>query len=126
MDAVIGYKIRKVREIKNLSQKYMADKLSVSQSHYSDMENCKTDISEEKLEEIARILEVNPDTIKNFNDQVVFNACSQSGYYNTNNINSTEKIEDLYKEIIKAKDEHILQLQKEIQSLREEIEFIRK
>lgn len=118
MESVIGYKIRKVREIKNLSQKYMADKLSVSQSHYSDIENCKTEISDEKLEEIARVLEVNTDTIKNFNDQVVFNACSQSGYYNTNNIHvPIEKIENLYKEIIKAKDQYISQLQKEIESL---------
>ena len=81
MDTVIGYKIRKVREIKNLSQSYMADKLSISQSSYSDIENCKTKISEEKLNEIARVLEVDSETIKNFNDQVVFNACSQSGYY---------------------------------------------
>lgn len=121
MGTVIGYKIRKVREIKNLSQKYMANKLSVSQSHYSDIENCKTEISEEKLEEIARILEVNPDTIKNFNDQVVFNACSQSGFSNTYNIqHPVEKIEELYKEIIKAKDEHIRQLQKEIESLKKD------
>jgi|SRR5690606_5208631 len=118
MNSVIGYKIRKVREIKNLSQKYIADKLSVSQSHYSDIENCKTEISDEKLEEIARILEVSSDTIKNFNDQVVFNACSQSGYYNTNNIHPMEKMEFLYQEIIKSKDELILQLQKEIQSLK--------
>lgn len=121
MDSVIGYKIRKVREIKNLSQKYMADKLSVSQSHYSDIENCKTILSEEKLEEIARILEVSTDTIKNFNDQVLFNACSQSGYYNTNNINPIEKLDFLYQEIIKSKDELILQLQKEIQSLKERL-----
>lgn len=125
MDSVVGYKIRKIREIKNFSQKYMADKLSISQSFYSDIENCKTEISNEKLEEIARILEVNSDTIKNFNDQVIFNTCSQSGYYNTNNIFSIEKIEALYKEISKVKDEHILQLQNIIQSLKEEIDFIR-
>ncbi len=119
MDSVIGYKIRKVREIKNLSQKYMADKLSISQSSYSDIENCKTFLSDEKLEEIARILEVTPDTIKNFNDQVVFNACSQSGYYNVNNINQIEKIELLYKEIIKTKDEQISQLLNLIQILKE-------
>lgn len=107
MNNVIEYKIRKVREIKNFSQKYMADKLSVSQSHYSDIENCKTEISEEKLEDIARILEVDSDTIRNFNDQVVFNACSQSGYYNVNNIHPFEKTEELYKEIIKEKDEQI-------------------
>lgn len=126
MDTVIGYKIRKVREIKNLSQSYMADKLSISQSSYSDIENCKTKISEEKLNEIARVLEVDSETIKNFNDQVVFNACSQSGYYNTNNITSTAKIEELYKEIIKSKDEQILQLQEQLLSLKNELGLFRK
>ncbi|ADX67154.1 MULTISPECIES: helix-turn-helix domain-containing protein [Flavobacteriales] len=125
MDTVIGYKIRKVREIKNLSQSYMADKLSISQSSYSDIENCKTKISEEKLNEIARVLEVDSETIKNFNDQVVFNACSQSGYYNTNNITSTAKIEELYKELIKSKDEQILQLQEQLLSLKNELRLLR-
>lgn len=115
----LGNNIRKIREIKNFSQNYMADKLLISQSSYSDMENCKTSITEERLEEIAQILGVSSETIKNFNDQVVFNACSQSGYFNVNNLNYSEKIEALYKELLQSKDEIISQLKKEIEVLKQ-------
>jgi len=76
----IGYKIRRVREFKNLSQQYVADKLSVSQSTYSDMENGKIIVSEEKLAMIANVLDVSVDVINEYNDQVVFNSCTQSIY----------------------------------------------
>ncbi|MBI3233269.1 MAG: helix-turn-helix transcriptional regulator, partial [Bacteroidetes bacterium] len=66
----LGYKIRRVREFKNLSQQYVADKLSVSQSTYSDMENGKIAVSEEKLAMIANVLDVSVDVINEYNDQV--------------------------------------------------------
>ncbi len=107
MEQTLGLKIRKVREIKNFSQQYVADKLSVSQSTYSDIENGKTPISEEKLTLIANILDVSVDVIKEFNDQVVFNSCIQSGYINHNYIQPVEKIEQLYKDMLEIQEKRI-------------------
>jgi len=106
----IGYKIRRVREFKNLSQQYVADKLSVSQSTYSDMENGKIIVSEEKLAMIANVLDVSVDVINEYNDQVVFNSCTQSGYINTNNINPIDKIEEIYKQLIEVHEKRITEL----------------
>ena len=106
----IGYKIRRVREFKNLSQQYVADKLSVSQSTYSDMENGKIAVSEEKLAMIANVLDVSVDVINEYNDQVVFNSCTQSGYINTNNINPIDKIEEVYKQILEVHEKRITDL----------------
>lgn len=106
----IGYKIRRVREFRNLSQQYVADKLSVSQSTYSDMENGKIAVSEEKLAMIANVLDVSVDVINEYNDQVVFNSCTQSGYINTNNINPIDKIEEIYKQIIEVHEKRITDL----------------
>ncbi|GAA0876479.1 hypothetical protein GCM10009118_28890 [Wandonia haliotis] len=125
MDHTIGLKIRKVRELKNFSQQYVADKLSVSQGYYSDIENCKTNISEERLNEISNILDVNPDAIKSFNDQVVFNSCSQSGYLNTYNI-PFDKIDKLYEEIIRSHEQRIEDLQKVIEAKNQIIELLEK
>lgn len=112
MDKTIGLKIRKVREIKNFSQEYVANKLSISQSAYSNIENGKTSITNENLTDIATILDVTPEVIEGFNDQVVFNSCSQSGYINTNNItNPVEKIENLYEEVISQLKERISNLE---------------
>lgn len=110
MDKAIGLKIRKVREIKNFSQRYVADKLSVSQGAYSDMENGKIPITTKRLESIAHILEVTPEVIEGFNDQVVFNSCSQSGQFNTYHISSVEK-EELYQEVVAQLKERIRNLE---------------
>lgn len=110
MSVPLGYKIRRVREFKNLSQQYVADELSVSQSTYSDMENGKIAVSEEKLAMIASVLDVSVDIIKEYNDQVVFNSCTQSGYINTNNINPIDKIDELYKKIIEVHEKRITDL----------------
>jgi transcriptional regulator with XRE-family HTH domain len=106
----LGYKIRRVREFKNLSQQYVADKLSVSQSTYSDMENGKITVSDEKLAMIANVLDVSVDVINEYNDQVVFNSCTQSGYINTNNINPIDKIEEIYKQLIEVHEKRITEL----------------
>lgn len=49
---VVGFKINKVRALKNFSRRYVADKLSVNQSAYSDMENGKIAVSNDKRIEI--------------------------------------------------------------------------
>jgi transcriptional regulator with XRE-family HTH domain len=114
MYSSLGVKIRKVRELRDFSQSFVADKLSVSQGYYSDLENGRKGISEQRLSQIASILEVDKEIIRNFNDQVVFNSCQQSGYINTIN-NPLDKIDELYNKIIASKDERIADLTKIIQ-----------
>ena len=107
METTIGYKIRKVRKIKGLSQQYVAKKLGISQAAYSSIESGKTNVNEKKLECIAAAIDVEPDVIKNFNEQVVFNSCTQSSFSNTDYINSLEKIQKVYKKLLKEKDARI-------------------
>lgn len=127
MDKLIGFKIRKVREIKNFSQDYVADKLLISQSTYSDIENGKQDISKEKLKRIATILEVTPEIIENFSEHVIFNSCSQSCVSNTYNItNPIEKINELHKELIEQLKERIKTLQDNLKSKDELIQLLKK
>lgn len=126
MDQLIGLKIRKVREIKNFSQGYVADKLSVSQSTYSDIECGKSTISREKLEEIAAVLEVSPDIIENFSEQVVFKSCNQSGVSNTYHItNPIEKINQLYEELIEQFKARISALESNLETKEEMIRMLR-
>jgi transcriptional regulator with XRE-family HTH domain len=111
--------------LRNLSQDYVADKLSLSQSYYSDLENGKRPISDKKLNQIAKVFEVEPDIIKHFNDQVIFNSCQQSGYFNTNNINPLDRIVELYTKLIQSKDERIKDLQNTIVEKNEMIEYLK-
>lgn len=118
MENTIGLKIKKIRELKNIGQQYIAEQLNMSQSSYSDLENGKTKISDEKLNRIAQILDISADAIKNFNDSVVFNYSPQSGYINTNHINPTEQIQQLYERLLKEKDEQISILKSTINDLK--------
>lgn len=54
----IGYKIRKVREAKSLSQKQVALSINMDQSQYSKIEKGKTDPSCSTMEKIAKALGV--------------------------------------------------------------------
>ena len=54
----IGPKIRKIRKIKDLSLENMAFELGITTSAYSKIEREECNISIKRLEEIARILEV--------------------------------------------------------------------
>ncbi|MDD3743016.1 MAG: helix-turn-helix transcriptional regulator [Lentimicrobiaceae bacterium] len=54
----LGRSLRKLRELKDYSQEYMAGKLGVSQVTYSRIENDKTKLDIARLNEIAEILDV--------------------------------------------------------------------
>jgi len=54
----VSYKIRKLRESKDLKQKHVADELNISESAYSKIERGITDPSIGRLEQIAKILGV--------------------------------------------------------------------
>ncbi len=54
----LGTKIKKIRELRNLTQDHMADKLGISQSAYSKLETDETTISQERLVQIAKALDI--------------------------------------------------------------------
>jgi transcriptional regulator with XRE-family HTH domain len=119
MDQLIGFKIKKVREIKNFSQEFVAGKLSISQSTYSDIETGKRLVSLDELNNIAATLGVSPELIESFSEQFIFNSCSHSGVSNTYHINNPiEKINELYSELIEQLKARILMLERENERLR--------
>jgi transcriptional regulator with XRE-family HTH domain len=70
---LIGQKIKKLRELKNLTQDHMAQELGVTQGAYSRMELGETEVTYSKLERIADILQMKPEEIITFNENMVFN-----------------------------------------------------
>ena len=69
----IGHKIKKLRELKNFTQKHVAEGIGVTQGAYSKVEQGDSEITYSKLEKIAEILQLLPQDIINFNESVVFN-----------------------------------------------------
>lgn len=71
---MIGNNIKNIRELKNLTQEHVAERLDISQSAYSRLEKGEIKISKEKLTQIAEVLEVKPEDIKEFDSQKYFNS----------------------------------------------------
>ncbi len=53
-----GEKIKTIRELRNFSQEYMADKLGIAQNTYSKIETGQTKLTADTLRKIAEVLGV--------------------------------------------------------------------
>lgn len=74
----IGTKVKKLRELKNVTQEYMAQELGISQNAYSKIEREETDVSFSRLEQIAKILDINILDIIGFDEKKLFFGISEN------------------------------------------------
>ena len=65
----IGNHIKKLRELRNYTQTFISTELEISISAYSKIERNETEISLKRLEQIAKILNVNLNTLLLFNEK---------------------------------------------------------
>ena len=117
MDAIIGSKIRKVRELKGFTQEYLASKIGVSQNAVSKIEKGQIKIDDKLFTTIANALEVDKEAIMNFNDNYVFTNCSNPGNYNNYQIHPIEAVLKLNEKLLQSKDEIITALKGQIETL---------
>jgi transcriptional regulator with XRE-family HTH domain len=121
---LIGNRIRKERLLKGYSQDWLASQLHVSQNLISDIENGKIDIRLGKLEEIAKVLEINPWQLIEFDKGYynnVVNTQAENATFNSSS--NSEELIFAFKETIEAlkreaasKDEIIALLKKEVKA----------
>ena len=116
----IGRKISRIRELRGIKQETLASELGVSQQSVSRMEQSEV-LEDDVLENIAKILGVTTEAIKNFSDEAVvnyFNTFNQSvsssnfGHNNTCTFNPLDKLMELVEENKKLY-ERLLQAEKE-------------
>ena len=75
----IGEKVRKLRELRDFSQEYMATQLGMTQQNYSAIENDPNeDVSVRRLKKIAQILDIQFNDLLNFDEKNIFNNYSQA------------------------------------------------
>ncbi len=115
----IGEKIRKIRTLKGFSQEYIAEQLKISQVAYSDIENNKTKLSLQRLENLSEIFDVSITDILAFDEKHIFNNTfnnSSKGSYNVQKvINENFNNERIaYMEEIKFLREQILYLRSKL------------
>ncbi len=114
---MIGNKIKNIRELKNLTQEYMAERLDISQSAYSKLEKGDIKVSQEKLSQIANILEVKPEDISSFDSQKYFNSFNNVKGSNNGSIiigTDEELIKGLYEDKISLLEKLLEKTEKEL------------
>lgn len=115
----IGHKIKKLRELKNLTQEHMANSIGITQGAYSRMELGETEITYSKLEKISEELGMKPEEVIAFNESVVFNVMNnQTGnglVINNSQLSEAEK--NLFEQQIILLKEENTHLKKVIEGL---------
>ena len=114
----IGNKIKKLRELKNLTQDHMAKSIGITQSAYSRIELGETEITYSKLEKISEELGMKPEEIISFNETMVFNVMNnQTGNGLVINNQVTDENKSLYDKLIQQLQEENIYLKKLIENL---------
>ncbi len=110
--------IKKLRELRNFTQKYMAEQLEMTQANYSKIESGETDVPYSRLEQIAKALKTSIEDLVSYNEKKVFSTyfdkvetvqTTQSGDILGNKL-FIEEIKTLY-------ESRISSLEKEIERL---------
>ncbi|TAF33914.1 MAG: XRE family transcriptional regulator [Cytophagales bacterium] len=112
--ALIGNKIRHIRELKDYTQEFLAETLQISQSSYARIETGTTDLTITRLYQISDVLGVTPSELLGFDERQVFNI-SNSQTKNGNGIMIVNGLTD--------EERHLYQEQ--INFLKTELEFVK-
>ncbi|MFH7018048.1 helix-turn-helix domain-containing protein [Flavobacterium sp. FlaQc-47] len=118
----IGRKISRIRELRDMKQEALAQALGTNQQAVSAIENSET-IDEDKLVEIAKVLGVTVDAIKNFSEEAIFNiigntinnhdnASMNSNVQYQPTFNPLDKVVELYERLVQVEKDKIEYLEK--------------
>ena len=109
-----------MREINQWSQEEMAEKLAMSANGYAKIERGQTNISIDKLKQIAQIFNIDMVDLITNQDKTFFFSIGDNNV-NSHNLNSMDKFQLL----LDAKDELLKQKDKEIEALKEIIALLK-
>jgi transcriptional regulator with XRE-family HTH domain len=121
----IGHKIGRIRELRGLKQEFVAHELNASQQTISKIEQSET-VDEQILEQIASILGVSSEGIKNFSEEAVFNIISNT--FNNESVAYVENYKCTFNpldKLIEAYEENRKLYERLLQSEQEKIELLK-
>lgn len=118
----IGTKIRKIRELKNIAPKDMADRLKLTPQGYQRIERDEVNVNVDRLLEIAAIFELKPEEVLNFDEKVVFHFPHSTNSVNLNTYHQLlEELKNLYEENMKVLHEKVGLLEEKMELLKSQL-----
>jgi transcriptional regulator with XRE-family HTH domain len=121
----IGRKISRIRELRDMKQEALAQALGMSQQTVSAIENSET-IDDERLVEIAKVLGVSVEAIKNFSEEAVLNIIGNTYHVdNSSAVNYGCTFNPLDK-LIQSHEEQIKLYERLVQAEKDKVEYLEK
>ncbi len=116
-------KIKKLRELKNLSQEWVGEQLGVGQPDYSKIENGIVKLTPDKIEKLAKIFGVEINELYSDGNNT-FNITNNDNGKVFGVVNDYHDSAEYLKELLKQKDQTIDLLKEEIGILKKTIEVL--
>jgi transcriptional regulator with XRE-family HTH domain len=113
----VGENIKRIREIKRLTQEGVAKSLGMSVTAYGNIERGDADLNFKKLAEIAEALEVDEMEIVNYGNEVYNQTLHDHSTVNIRATNNYSLDKEILEKLIKDKDEEIAFLRKQMDKL---------
>jgi transcriptional regulator with XRE-family HTH domain len=102
-------KLKQLRELKNYTQEYVATQLGLTTRAYSKIESGETQLTINRLNEIATILGVDPIEALGFDHQNIFNNYgTQEGNIAVSQVLMPEKLIEQYEKRIEQLESEVL------------------
>lgn len=118
----IADKIRNIRELKNLTQEYVAQQIGMTQAGYSKIEMGSSDVSISKLSKIAETLDVTIEDILSFEGDRYFNSFNNVKGSNNGAIViqvENKELKSLYEEKYRFLNKILRQTENELQKYKD-------
>jgi transcriptional regulator with XRE-family HTH domain len=120
----IGRNISRIRELRGMKQEALAIAIGVSQQTVSNMEKSET-IEEDKLQEIAKALDVNIEILKNFSEEAAFNIIGNTYHDNSSSLNYNCTFNPIDK-LVEIFEENKKLYERLLQAEKEKVEYLEK
>jgi transcriptional regulator with XRE-family HTH domain len=121
----IGRKIGRIRELRGIKQEFLASELGVSQQSISRIEQSET-VEEDKLQQIAQVLGVTAEAIKNFSEEAVINIISSTLHDNAGSVNNNCTLNfNPMDKLLEVIEENKKLYERLLQSEREKVELLK-
>jgi transcriptional regulator with XRE-family HTH domain len=118
----IGQNIRKLRELRNFTQQYMAEKLEMTQGNYARIENEEIHLSEERLQKISGLLGYSSEFIIQFDVEKIHDMVAEKKdtVREVFQYQISPELKQLYESRINSLETYVDDLKSEIKNLKEQ------
>jgi transcriptional regulator with XRE-family HTH domain len=118
----LGQNIRKLRELRNFTQQYMAEKLEMTQGNYARIENEEIHLSDDRLQKISGLLGYSTEFIIQFDVEKIHDMVSEKKDQSKDvfSFQISPELKHLYESRINSLESYVHELKTELRALKDQ------